>query len=84
MHLLNNLRVGVRLGLVFGALAIGLAVVAFAGLSGTGSVNTAAKASGEMDVPSVRALAGLREGVLGYRADQLAHTLNSDEAGWKD
>ena len=84
MSHIRNLRLSVRLGLAFGAVAIGLLIVAFAGLSSAADINAAAKASGQGDVPSVRALAGLREGVLGYRADQLAHTLNSDDAGWKD
>ena len=84
MSFIKNLRVGVRLALAFGALAAGLLVVAFAGLSGTSDLNAAAEKSGEVDVPSTAALAGLRENIIGYRADQLAHTLNSDDAGWKD
>src|SRR5918994_1533928 len=84
MSFIKNLRVGVRLGLAFGAVALGLLVAAFGGLSGRSHVNDAAKLAGETDVPSVSALAALRENIIGYRADQLAHTLNFDDAGWKD
>src|SRR4051812_2695281 len=84
MNLFRNLRVGTRLGAVFGALGVGLLIVVVVGVSSLGSLNSRTDTLGHKDIPGVKALGQIQFAMVAYRADQLAHAHQTDNAGRAD
>jgi methyl-accepting chemotaxis protein len=84
MNLIRNLRVGVRLGATFVAVAAGLVIVMVVGLLSVGQLNQKAETLGRKDIPAVKALGTIQFAMVAYRADQLAHVHQTDRAGQAD
>lgn len=73
-----------RLGLVFGAVVVGLLILAVVGVRSLGSEYATAKRLGHKDMPAVKSLGSIQFAMVAYRADQLAHAHQTDDAGRAD
>jgi methyl-accepting chemotaxis protein len=80
----RNLRLATRLGAVFGTVAAGLLILAVVGVSSLKSEYGAAERLGHKDMPAVKALGSIQFAMVAYRADQLAHAHQTDDAGRAD
>ena len=80
----RNLRLATRLGAVFGAVAAGLLILAVVGVSSLKSEYATAERLGHKDMPAVKALGSIQFAMVAYRADQLAHAHQTDDAGRAD
>ena len=72
MDLFRNLRLSVRLGAVFGAVAAGLLILAVFGVHSLGSEYDTAERLGYKDMPAAKQLGSIQFAMVAYRADQLA------------
>jgi methyl-accepting chemotaxis protein len=84
MQTFRNLRLGTRLGAVFGAIAVGLLVVVVVAATALGSLHRSADTLATEDLPAVKALGQIQFAMVAYRADQLAHAHQTDQAGRAD
>jgi methyl-accepting chemotaxis protein len=84
VNLFKNLRLSMRLGLVFGAVVAGLLILAVVGVRSLGSEYETAQRLGHKDMPAVKALGSIQFAMVAYRADQLAHAHQTDDAGRSD
>src|SRR3954470_17252227 len=84
MKQLRNLRLGIRLGVVFAALGAALLIVLLVGLNALGGLNQRTDTLGHKDIPAVKALGSIQFAMVAYRADQLAHAHQTEDAGRKD
>jgi methyl-accepting chemotaxis protein len=84
VNLFKNLRLSVRLGAVFGAVTVGLLILAVVGVRSLGSEYGTAERLGHKDMPAVKALGSIQFAMVAYRADQLAHAHQTDDAGRAD
>ncbi|RKQ86808.1 methyl-accepting chemotaxis protein [Solirubrobacter pauli] len=84
MQLFRNLRLSVRLGAVFGTVAAGLLILAVFGVRSLGSEYETAERLGHKDIPAVKNLGSIQFAMVAYRADQLAHAHQTDDAGRAD
>src|SRR3954471_19376090 len=80
----RNLRLGVRLGAVLGVVVAGLLVLTLVGVSSLGRENDTAQSLARKDIPAVKALGQIQFAMVAYRADQLAHAHQTDNAGRAD
>src|SRR4051795_695815 len=80
----RNLRLGVRLGAVLGVVVAGLLVLTLVGVSSLGRENDTAQSLARKDIPAVKALGSIQFAMVAYRADQLAHAHQTDNAGRAD
>src|SRR3954462_13750010 len=80
----RNLRLGVRLGAVLGVVVAGLLVLTLVGVSSLGRENDTAQTLARKDIPAVKALGQIQFAMVAYRADQLAHAHQTDNAGRAD
>src|SRR3954462_3060372 len=80
----RNLRLGVRLGAVLGVVVAGLLVLTLVGVSSLGRENDTAQSLARKDIPAVKALGSMQFAMVAYRADQLAHAHQTDDAGRAD
>src|SRR3954447_5948032 len=80
----RNLRLGVRLGAVLGVVVAGLLVLTLVGVSSLGGENDTAQTLARKDIPAVKALGQIQFAMVAYRADQLAHAHQTDNAGRAD
>src|SRR3954470_1634952 len=80
----RNLRLGVRLGAVLGVVVAGLLVLTLVGVSSLGRENDTAQSLARKDIPGVKALGQIQLAMVAYRADQLAHAHQTDNAGRAD
>ncbi len=84
MNLFRNLRLATRLGAVFGTVAAGLLSLDVVGVSSLKSEYATAERLGHKDMPAVKALGSIQFAMVAYRADQLAHAHQTDDAGRAD
>src|SRR3954463_8342932 len=84
MAKIRNLRLGVRLGAVLGDVVAGLLVLTLVGVSSLGRENDTAQTLARKDIPAVKALGQIQFAMVAYRADQLAHAHQTDNAGRAD
>src|SRR4051812_1441922 len=80
----RNLRLGVRLRPLPGAVVAGLLVLTLVGVSSLGRENDTAQSLARKDIPAVKALGSIQFAMVAYRADQLAHAHQTDDAGRAD
>src|SRR4051812_6060891 len=84
MNLFRNLRLSIRLGVVFGAVVAGLLILAAVGVRSLGSEYDTAQRLGHKDMPAVKQLGSIQFAMVAYRADQLAHAHQTHDAGRAD
>ena len=84
MNALRNLKLGARLGAVLGIVAAGLLVLTLVGVNSLGRENDTAQSLAHKDIPAVKALGQIQFAMVAYRADQLAHAHQTDNAGRAD